>query len=133
LTASGAIYNPNIASGNGIVVAVDNNGKLVKATSSLRYKNNVEDLSAVADSEQIISQSRPVVFEYKNQPGAKVYGLIAEETENIDKNLVDYKDGVVDAIHYLFYIPVLINEVKRIPALVARIEELESKLGQQQL
>jgi hypothetical protein len=130
LTASADLLMPNISAGSGVPLAYDSaTNRFVKATSSLRYKNNVANLSTVVDSEKVIADLRPTVFEYKTQPGQKVYGFIAEETEGIDRNLVEYKDGIVDAVHFFYMSPLLINEVKRIPALLARIEELERKVG----
>lgn len=128
IQAKSHIYNTGMAPGNGVPLAIDSAGKIVKVASSLRYKTNVRRLSAVISAEEVISKLYPVVFEYKNVPGEIVYGLIAEEVEKIDPSLVTYnQQGVVDGIQYMQLIPFLIEEVKKIPKLTQELDFLRRK------
>jgi len=131
IQAKAGIYNTGMVPGNGIPLAVDQHGKIVKVASSMRYKTNVKLLSEVRSSEDILSKLQPKVFEYKNVPGETVFGLIAEEVEAVDRTLVTYdQEGVVDGIQYLQLIPLLIEEIKKIPKLTKELNELKEKYKQ---
>lgn len=60
-------------------VRVNASGQLGVQFSSLKYKQNVQDLT---DTERIYAL-RPVTFEYKDFPGLPCFGLIAEETFDV--------------------------------------------------
>lgn len=108
-------------------VYVDSGGTLGYVSSSLRYKDNVEDMGNVS----WLYNLRPVNFNYKSdEKKLRQYGLIAEEVENINSDFVFYNDkGEVEGVSYSNFIPVLIKTVqeqkKEIEELKERIEELE--------
>jgi len=83
--------------GSTTAVLIDNTGNLGTVASSIRYKENVEDLkySPVLDL-------RPVVFSYKADLNhTQQYGLIAEEVKEVMPHLVVYdKEGHPDSVKY---------------------------------
>lgn len=77
--------------------------------SSLRFKDNVKDLPK---SEALLGLN-PVQFEYKETPGVTRYGLIAEEVEKVDPNLVHYgTDGLPYTVHYEAIVSLLVQKVQ---------------------
>ncbi|MCE9643623.1 MAG: tail fiber domain-containing protein, partial [Candidatus Andersenbacteria bacterium] len=67
--------------------------------SSLRYKQNVEDLSGSSLLE--ITQLRPVTFEYKENGNGEHIGFIAEEAEQVNPLLVSYDElGLPNGIRW---------------------------------
>jgi hypothetical protein len=124
ITVNGNIYNNSMSAGNGVPLALDSNGKVVKATSSRRYKDNIQPLEERTSPKEVIASLQPVVFEYKNVPGQKVYGLIAEDVEQVNQDLVIYKDDQVDGVHYMQIIPLLIAEIKNLRQEVADLRNL---------
>jgi hypothetical protein len=130
IRADSNIFNTGMVPGNGVPVALNQEGKIVKVASSLRYKTNVRGLSTVQSSEEVIHKLNPVAFEYKNVPGETVYGLIAEEVADVDSHLVSFdSEGRVDGIQYMQLIPMLIQEIKKIPMLQKEINDLRAALG----
>jgi hypothetical protein len=124
LTINGNLYNNSMAAGNGVPLALDSNGKVVKATSSRRYKDNIQPIEERTSPKEVIASLQPVVFEYKNVPGQKVYGLIAEDVEQVNQDLVIYKDDQVDGVHYMQIIPLLIAEIKSLRQEVAELRSM---------
>lgn len=103
-----------------IAVLIDSSGQLGTISSSIRYKENVEDLQ-----ETNVLKLRPVSFNFKNDH-RKSTGLIAEEVEQIMPELVAYNTiGICESVKY-HDLPVLL--LKEIQKLVERIEQLESKI-----
>lgn len=129
LTVNGDIYNNSMQAGNGVPLALDSYGKVVKATSSRRYKDNIQPLEERTSPREVIASLQPVVFEYKNVPGQKVYGLIAEDVEQVNQDLVIYKDDQVDGVHYMQIIPLLIAEIKNLRQELAEVRNMVA--GQQ--
>lgn len=108
---------------NAIAVLVDSSGQLGTVSSSIRYKENVDDMGPLSKD---IYQLRPVVFNYKqHDPESKSVGLIAEEVEKVMPSLVVHDDyGNVETVKYHDLVPMLLNELQR---LEKRVTELESK------
>jgi len=98
----------------GAEVYVAANGQLGTVNSSLRFKQDVHDMGD--DSETLMSL-RPVSFRYKPEydaSGSVRYGLIAEEVEQVDPNLVVYdSDGQLMTVKYDQVNALLLNEVQR--------------------
>ena len=66
---------------------IDNTGKVGYVSSSLRYKENIEDMTQA----DWLYDLRPVFYDYKdNNSGIHQMGLIAEEVELINPNIVSY-------------------------------------------
>ncbi|HKI86719.1 MAG TPA: tail fiber domain-containing protein, partial [Thermoanaerobaculia bacterium] len=112
-----------VASGDGLFVLVDSNGKLGTSSSSRRYKQDIEDMG---DATGKLYALRPVTFRYKQwikeaikegKDPAKLpleYGLIAEEVAKVFPDLVVYdKRGRPDAVKYRLLIPMLLNELQK--------------------
>ena len=110
------------------VLCIDSNGNLVKQSSSLRYKENIEDVS-LEQCQNIVENLRPVSFVYKGQTEQK-YGLIAEEVEQVDNVLTAYdNDGQVESVSYsslsVMLLKVVRDQQAQITALETRIAALE--------
>lgn len=109
----------------GTAVLASTAGQLGTVVSSLKYKENVQDM---ANESAPIMQCRPVTFTYKTDETKHLhYGLIAEEVEKILPALV-LKDGSGNPQSIAYHeMPVmLLNEIIK---LRARIEELERKMS----
>ena len=96
------VYIPGVysnTSGGAANVYVDSNGEMYRSTSSLRYKDNVED-STHGLSE--VMSLRSVTYTGKNNPDVVLGGLIAEEVHSAGlSEFVEYDgEGRPDALHY---------------------------------
>jgi hypothetical protein len=114
---------------NGVTVAsavpvvIGSTGQLGTVVSSIRYKENVDDM---ADSSSPVLNLRPVTFNFKKDVACtRQFGLIAEEVNEVMPNLVVRNaDGDIETVKYHELVPMLLNEVIK---LNKRIAELESK------
>lgn len=95
--------------------------------SSKRYKKNIEDLSE--ERAKKLLDLRVVTFDYINEAnGTDCIGLIAEETEDVEKYPVYYnQDGEPDSIDYSKLVPQLI---KLVQMQQKQIDELKQSLSQ---
>lgn len=116
----------------GATVVVNSSGQLGVATSSVRFKEDVEDMGGASDGLMLL---RPVTFRYKQplENGTKPlqYGLVAEEVAKIYPGLAVYdSDGKIISIQFHELPALLLNELqkqhKTIEDLRARIAALES-------
>ena len=117
-------------------VLVNANGTLVAPSSSIRFKENINNLNI--DYKKILS-IQPVSFFYKDDSevpeGAEravEYGVIAEQVEEAGvPELVNYKDGVPFSVPYskmpVFLLEVCRKQQELIEDLQSRISLLESK------
>ena len=131
-TESNATYIGNISgstSSSGATVFVNSAGKLGTATSSRRFK---EDIDPLGDVSRLVQALRPVSFHYKPEfdDGSRVrqYGLIAEDVAEVMPDLVIRdNDGTVQSVRYHFLPPLLLAEVQRLEqarvALAAQVAE----------
>jgi hypothetical protein len=69
-----------------IAVLIDSSGQLGTTSSSLKYKENVVDMTG----SEIIYQMRPVMFNFIGQTKESI-GLIAEEVEQIYPEMAIYQ------------------------------------------
>ncbi len=129
------IYDSTVS---GAAVLINSNGQLGVATSSRRFK---EDIQPIGNTSDALMQLRPVQFRYKQAApdGTKPleYGLIGEEVAKIYPELVLYgRDGKVESLKYQELPALLLNELQKqhkvIEELEARIAALESQLRAQQ-
>lgn len=105
--------------GTAVLCAAD--GQLGTISSSIRYKENVQD---IADSVSVL-QLKPRIFNYKNKTETS-YGLIAEEVEKDFQYLCHYnKEGTPESVKY-HELPVLL--LKEIQRLEKRVAQLEAKV-----
>jgi hypothetical protein len=118
----------DITTSNGANLNVNSDGALRRSTSSLRYKNTIEDATHGLTE---LLKLRSVTFK-GNSDGDKVYGgLIAEEVHDVGlTEFVDYnKDDEPDALAYGNMVSLCIKSIQELSAkndaLEARIKKLE--------
>jgi hypothetical protein len=120
-TAAASPYN-NTTGGSGNVL-VDSGGNLYRATSSLKYKKNVQDYTKGLVE---VLQLRPVTYEGKSEADkGKIFGgLIAEEVHELGLTefVVYAEDGTPDALAYSNMVALAF---KAIQELKAEIDELK--------
>jgi hypothetical protein len=133
-------------SAGGTAVMVNGAGKLGTTTSSLRFKEDVEDMGEASD---LLMRLRPVTFHYKPacDDGSRLlqYGLIAEEAAAVSPGLVQTDpEGRPLAVRYHFVNAMLLNEVQKLHAgsaeqrseianLVARLDEAQRQVEAQEV
>ena len=96
----------------GIAVLVNASNVLGTTTSSIKFKENVENMNDTSDN---IHKLRPVTFTYKNDETKTIeYGLIAEEVDEIYPELVarDENDQPY-SIRYHVLPALLLNEIQK--------------------
>jgi hypothetical protein len=99
----------------GVPVLVNSNGQLGVASSSRRYKEDIQDMG---DASSDLLRLHPVTFHYKEPyaGGSKSteYGLIAEEVEKVYPDLVVRSaDGQIETVKYQVLDSMLLNEVQK--------------------
>jgi hypothetical protein len=124
---SSQVYNNTVASPRTLYIASD--GELGGISSIRESKTNINKL----DSSWLM-QLNPVSFNYrkKDEDGKYIneyydelfYGLIAEETELVNRDICTYNNDKLVGIEYSKLVPVL---VKAIQEQQTQIEELKSK------
>lgn len=97
------------------------------SNSSRRYKENITELTeTVADR---LLKIKTYHFDYKKDYGNKdMYGVIAEEVEQVHKNAVLYRNGEPDAVDYTRFIPLLIKKVQMQDKRIKSLESLVTHL-----
>lgn len=104
-----------------IAVLISSTGQLGTVSSSIRFKENVNDMG---DASSPMMSLRPVVFDYK-ESSAHSYGLIAEEVAEIFPDLVAHNaEGEIETVKYHLMTTMLLNEIQK---LAKRIELLENR------
>ena len=108
----------------------DVQGTSFNASSDSRLKNNI---LSITNGLSIINQLRGVSFEWKNKPGQKTFGVIAQEVEKVVPELVhtnetENEDGFKQkSVHYDGITPYLIESVK---ILSSENEDLRTEIQQ---
>lgn len=122
---TGVYANTSASAAN---VFVDASGRMLRSTSSLKYKTDVQD-ATVAEQDAVLAL-RPVTYKSLSDTDdatARFWGFIAEEVEEIDPRLVTHNDdGEPEGVQYDRIIPALVGIVRRqqqqIDALTARLD-----------
>ena len=124
----------------GSTVVVSSNGKLGVATSSSRFKEAIKPMNKASEA---ILALKPVSFRYKQDidpDGVLQFGLIAEEVEKINPDLVVRDEqGKVMTVRYEAVNAMLLNEFlkehrkvqeleKQIQALTATVQKVSNQL-----
>jgi hypothetical protein len=114
---------------NAVAVLIDSAGQLGTASSSRRYKEDIQDMAGVSSR---LRRLRPVTFRYTQafSDGAKPvqFGLIAEEVAEVFPELVVRDDdGRPETVAYQNLSVLLLNELQR---LQKRVEDLEKALSE---
>jgi hypothetical protein len=119
-------------------VTVGPNGKLGNASfSSRRYKDDIKPMDEASDK---IFALKPVAFRYKQEfepTHGQQYGLIAEDVEKVDPNLVAYdEEGKVRSVRYDLIGNMLLNEFlkehKKVEQQDRKLEQQEATIARQQ-
>lgn len=115
----------NLTTGSAANLHVDNSGSLLRSTSSLRYKSNVE--TATHGLAEVL-QLRSVTFNATNSGDTIFGGLIAEEVHEVGLHefVVYNADNEPDALHYGNMVALAF---KAIQELNAKVEALEAKVA----
>jgi hypothetical protein len=112
------MYSGYTIGGTNKAVYVDSTGMVGVLSSSLRTKQDVVDMEDV----EWIDRLHPVNFCYRSTPGVKQYGLIAEEVEGVNRDIVGYDwEGLPDSVNYDRLVPVLLKAVKDLRGEVQRL------------
>jgi hypothetical protein len=111
----------DLGTGTGTALVVDDNGNILKNSSSRRYKDDIKPLQTNA---LILLNTAPVSFKYKDT-GTYDIGFIAEDFDALGlKDLVIYnKDGKPDAIKYDKLSIYILELVKGQHAAIKTLEE----------
>ena len=132
INGSGYIHSTptyNNTTGAGANLVVESSGQFVRSTSSLRYKNTIND--ATHGLSELLTL-RPVTYKGNNDGDTVFGGLIAEEVHDAGlTEFVQYNDdGEPDALAYGNMVSLCIKAIQEqqatITALEARITALEN-------
>jgi hypothetical protein len=122
----------NNATVTGVPVLVDASGQLGVATSSRRFKKEIQPMDK---SSEAILALNPVTFQYKSdKAGTSQFGLIAEEVAKVNPELVVRdKNGEIYTVRYDAVNAMLLNEFLKEHHKVKELEkDLRSTIAQQQ-
>jgi len=111
ITTIAGIWGGTLPGGQGVPVYVDASGHLGTITSSARFKTGIKSMAS--DSEALYAL-RPVTFKYKpaiDPKGTPQYGLIAEDVDKVDPDLVVRDDRhQIYSVRYEAINAMLLNE-----------------------
>ena len=124
-----------MASGRAVYVNSDN--KIGTLVSSRRFKDEIKPMDKASEA---ILALKPVTFHYKKKiepNGSIMFGLIAEEVEQVDPDLVTHNDkGEAETVRYEAVNAMLLNEFlkehRRVEEQDRRLQEQETMIAQQQ-
>jgi hypothetical protein len=120
----GALRNTSgNSAGAGTTLVIDGSGDIRPASSSLRYKNSIENYSKGLDE---LNKLNPVTFKYNGEDIINA-GFIAEELDSLGLNEYVYKnsDGQPESIRYETMVALLVNAIKEQQQ---QIDDLEKKV-----
>jgi len=125
----------SVATARAIYVNEDN--KIGTLVSSRRFK---EEIKAMDKASEVLFALKPVSFRYKKEfdaGRARMFGLIAEEVEQVDPDLVSRnRKGEVETVRYEQINAMLLNEFlkehKKVEELEAAIEAMNVRLNKQE-
>jgi uncharacterized coiled-coil protein SlyX len=133
-TSIAGIYG--VGTSGGVPVYINSSGKLGTSTSSVRFKENIRDMS---DASDVLLSLRPVAFQYKKELDPEKipqFGLVAEEVEKVAPDLVVRdSDGKPYTVRYDSVNAMLLNEFlkehRKVEGQGKTIAELRSTIAQQ--
>jgi len=131
------IYGKTVASGTKVAVMIDSTGKLGTVVSSARFKNQIKPMDKASEA---ILALKPVTFRYKEEldpDGVPQFGLIAEEVEKVNPDLVVRgEDGKVNTVRYEAVNAMLLNEFlkehRKVEEQDRRLQKQEATIASQQ-
>jgi hypothetical protein len=111
------------SAGTGTTLVIDASGDIKAFSSSLRYKNSIEDYNKGLEE---LKQLRPVTYKF-NGEDVVTAGFIAEEVDAIgmDEYVVKNSEGQPDALNYGQMVALLVNAIKEQQQ---QIDELKAKV-----
>jgi len=116
----------SVASGRAVYVNSDN--KIGTLVSSRRFK---EDINPMDKASEAILALKPVSFHYKKEiepNGSIMFGLIAEDVEKVDPDLVTRNDkGEVETVRYEAVNAMLLNEFLKEHGTVQELKSAAAK------
>lgn len=114
-------------SSGGVGVLVNSSGVLGITTSSIRFKENVQNMD---DYSSNILKFRPVTFSYIADETHTIQpGLIAEEVDKIMPNLVAYDiNNKIETVKYQELPVLILNEVIKMYNVIEKLKETIEKL-----
>jgi len=116
------LYIYTISVESAVEVNINGSNKIVKVSSSRRYKDNIADLDINTEK---IYDLRPVSFDWKSN-GTSDFGFIAEEVHDILPELVVYnEDNTPEAVKYKQLSVLMLEELK---TLREEVKDLKEKL-----
>jgi Chaperone of endosialidase len=105
--AIGGIYNASTF-GTGLPVYCFGDGQLSTQSSSRRFKDGIKPMGQASEA---ILALKPVAFHYKKDPSTSQFGLVAEEVEKVNPDLiVRDKEGKPYGVRYDQVNAMLLNE-----------------------
>jgi hypothetical protein len=113
----------------GAAVFVDSNGKLGTMTASTRFSDEIKPMDKASEA---ILTLKPVTFRYKQEidpKGIRQFGLVAEEVEKVNPDLVGRDEGKVYSVRYDAVNAMLLNEFLKEHR---KVQELEANAARQQ-
>jgi len=124
------IRNVYASAASGRAVYVNSDNKIGTLVSSRRFKDEIKLMDKASEA---ILALKPVTFRYKKEiepNGAIMFGLIAEEVEKVEPDLVTRNDkGAAEAVRYDAVNAMLLNEFLKEHR---KVQELEARLVQQE-
>jgi len=129
-SATNAVYFPSVgttaSAGNAFLNAASIPGnQLLRSTSSLRYKTDIEDMDLARAREAL--QLRPISYRSladADDKDATWYGLIAEEVATVESRLVHYTpSGAPDGVQYERLSALLLKLVQEQQSDIDRLEQ----------
>jgi hypothetical protein len=117
-------------SSGGTAVFINSDGKLGTATSSRRFKEEIQPMERASEA---LFALKPVTFRYNkgiDPQRIPQFGLVAEDVEAASPDLVVRdKEGKVNTVRYEAVNAMLLNEFLKEHS---KVEKLESKLAEQE-
>jgi trimeric autotransporter adhesin len=109
---------------------VDADGNLGTSNSSARFKDNIIPMDNVSE---VILALKPVTFRYKkefNPNGILQFGLIAEEVEKVDPDLMarDARDDEIYTVRYNAVKAMLLKEHRKLEEQAAIMTQLREDI-----
>jgi Chaperone of endosialidase len=122
---------------NGRAVYVNSDNKIGTLACSRRFK---EEIKPMDQASEVLFALKPVSFRYKKEfdaEGAPMFGLIAEDVEQVDPDLVSRNEkGEVQTVRYEQINAMLLNEFlkehKKVEEQQAQIAALNSRVATQE-
>ena len=122
------ISGKTVAGGVGVIV--NSQGQLGTIQSSARFKDDIRPMDQTSEA---LLKLRPVTFRYKEEldpDKIPQFGLIAEQVENINPDLVVHdEDGKISTVRYEAVNAMLLNEFLKEHR---KVEELKMMLAKQE-